>query len=137
MKALSFFLLLAVGLLGLSGCQETLRGSDVYTFPESPAQIAVTLYAQGKEQEFLIAPEKRQTDAPSAAAPFIQWFCALELKACKAPEAVEGNEAYTFTVGGEDAFTYDYRGDEAFVLVKDKWFAVQNPSLPPLEEAPP
>lgn len=132
MKKLVAFLLLSVCVLGLSGCQKEIKGSEMYSFPEPPIQITGSLYSQGQETKFEIGSEKYDPNDLSTIS-VISWFYDLELIACDKPEAAEGAESYTFKVTGKDAFTYEDRGSEAYIIISSNYYVVNNPSTPPIK----
>lgn len=88
MKKLVAFLLSSVCVLGLSGCQKEIKGSELYSFPEPPIQITGSLYSQGQETKFEIGSEKYDPNDLSTIS-VISWFYDLELIACDKPEAAE------------------------------------------------
>ena len=133
MKKLVPWILAPICMLGAVGCQETGSALDVYAFPEPTAQITGSFCSQGIERSFTIGPEEYHPDDRSVM-PVIKWFYGLELRECREPEPVEGNESYSFTVDGQPAFIYDIRGSEAFVVVDGRWYEVENPSHPPVAE---
>ena len=107
--------------------------SNVYSFPEPTTLITGILYSQGQETAFEIGSEDYDPNDLSTV-PVISWFYDLELTACDKPEAVEGAESYDFYVEGESAFTYEDRGSEAYIIIDSTYYAVKNPSKPPIEE---
>lgn len=133
MKKLMALVLALVCVLSLVGCQNAIKGSEVYSFPEPTMLITGTLYSQGQETTFEIGSEDYDPNDLSTI-PVISWFYDLELTACDKPEAVEGAESYDFYVEGESAFTYEDRGSEAYIIIDSTYYAVKNPSKPPIEE---
>ncbi|MBQ4347511.1 MAG: hypothetical protein IJC39_03605 [Firmicutes bacterium] len=121
---------LLIFILGASGCNSKTYHEPVYSFPEPTVQIHVSHISQGKETKFTIGPETYDPDNTSVI-PVMEWFYSLELKECKEPEVVEGNELYSFSVDGKPAFSYDHRGNEAFVIVNNIWYRVENQTPPP------
>ena len=117
--------------MGLSGCQKTVNGSEVYSFPEPTTQIMGIFYSQGTENEFIIGSEEYNLDDLSVM-PIIKWFYELELTICEEPEVVEGAEHYSFFVNEEEVFGYQDRGSQAYIIVNDTWYEVKNPSAPPI-----
>lgn len=95
MKKLSALVIVLVCLSGMAGCQKTLSGTDIYSFPEPTVQISGSFYSQGQEKLFVIGSTEYQTDALSAV-PMAAWFYGLELTACDSPEDVDGAECYSF-----------------------------------------
>ena len=134
MKKLTVWMFVSVWIFWMAGCQRTIRASDVYTFSEAATQITGSFYTQGPEGNFAIGLYEDHPDDLSAI-PVIAWFYGLELRECEEPEPVEGNASYSFLVDGQPAFTYDSRGSEAFLVVNDRWYAVANPSDPPVGAA--
>lgn len=133
MKKLIAFVLTLVCMLSLVGCQKTISGSEVYSFPEPTTQITGSFYSQGQETPFEIGSESYDPNDTSTLS-VIKWFYDLKLTACNEPEAVEGGESYHFDVKGESAFTYvDRGGDETYIVVSSNWYKVKNPSTPPIE----
>ena len=50
------------------------------------------------------------------------------------PGDAEGGEAYTFTPADGPGFSYVLTGpEEAWLLAEGAWYAVRNPSVPPVE----
>lgn len=133
MKKLMALVLALVCVLGLVGCQNAIKGSEVYSFPEPTTLITGTFYSQGQETAFEIGSEDYDPNDLSTNS-VITWFYDLELTACDKPEAVEGAESYDFYVKGENAFTYEDRGSEAYIIIDSTYYAVKNPSNPPIEE---
>ena len=131
MKKLITLVIATACMLSMGGCQKTISGADVFSFPEPTIQVKGTFYSQGVANEFVIGSETYNPDDMSVM-PFIEWFYSLELKECEEPEAVEGSETYSFAVGNESV-SYDDRGNTAFIVVGDKWFEVQNPTAPPID----
>lgn len=121
-----------VCVLGLSGCQKAVSGSEVYSFPEPTTQIAGTFYSQGTERAFVIGPDEYDPEDLSVM-PVIEWFYGLELEPCEQPEDVEGTESYGFEVKGDLVFSYQDRGSEAYIIASDTWYQVKNPSDPPID----
>lgn len=131
MKRLLAFVLTLVSILALAGCQKTLSGSEVYSFPEPTTMITGSFYSQGQETAFEIDSEKYDPN-DLATTPVISWFYALKLTACDEPEVVEGGESYRFYVKDETAFTYEDRGSEAYIIIGGNYYKVSNPSTPPI-----
>lgn len=131
MKKLMTLVFVLVCVLNLIGCQKTISGSDVYSFPEPTTQITGSLYSQGQETAFEIGSEDYDPNDLSTTA-VIKWFYNLELTACDEPEVVEGAESYHFNVKGESAFTYEDRGNEAYIVINSNYYKVSNPSTPPI-----
>ena len=103
MRKFTALFLASVCVLGLAGCQKTIRGSELYAFPEPTMLITGSFYAQGRETAFEIGSESYDPHDLSAI-PVISWFYDLELTPCEEPEPVEGAESYTFRVGGRNGF---------------------------------
>lgn len=131
MNKLTPLVLALVCVLGLAGCQKAIKGSEVYSFPEPTTLITGTYYSQGQETVFEIGHEDYDPNDLSTNS-VITWFYDLELIACDKPEAVEGAESYDFYVKGENAFTYEDRGSEAYIIIDSTYYAVTNPSNPPI-----
>lgn len=131
MKKYMAFVLVLACVLGLIACQKTVNGSDVYSFPEPTAQITGIFYSQGQETVFEIGAEDYDPNDLSTTA-IIKWFHGLKLIACDEPDAVEGAECYSFYVRGESSFIYQDRGSEAYVIIKENYCKVCNPSVPPI-----
>ena len=117
--------------LSLTGCQNTISASEVYSFPEPTTIITGTFYSQGQESAFKIGSEDYNPNDLSTNS-VIAWFYDLELTACDKPEAVDGAESYDFYVIGENAFTYEDRGSEAYIIIDSTYYKVNNPSTPPI-----
>lgn len=96
-------------------------------------QIVITYASQGSVTEYTVGSETYDANDKSTHS-IIKWFYGLNLKECKQPEDVQGNEGYTFVVDGKTAFSYDYRESEGFVVVNDVWYEVKNPSAPSIEQ---
>lgn len=112
------------------GCGKPMSGDTVYRFPDQVTEVAVTCYGGGEVAEVTL-------DAPDVLRAVANWYAGLRLVALQeAPEEVEGNTAYAFAVNGAEAFSYDDRGREAYLQVDGAWYAVQNPSAPPVVPAP-
>lgn len=125
--AVGVFLALA---LFFFGCGKPMSGDTVYRFPDPVTEVAVTCYGGGEVAEVTL-------DVPDALRAVADWYVGLRLVALgKAPEEAEGSTGYTFAVNGAEAFSYDDRGREAYLLVNGAWYAVQNPSAPPVVPAP-
>lgn len=133
MEKLTALVLALVCVLGLAGCHKAIKGSEVYSFPEPTTIITGTFYSQGQESAFKIGSEDYNPNDLSTNS-VITWFYDLELTACDKPEAVEGAESYDFYVKGENAFTYEDRGSEAYIIIDSTYYAVTNPSNPPIEK---
>lgn len=131
MKRFMVFIFASICVLNLVGCQKTIRGSELYSFPEPTMQITATFYSQGQETVYEIGSENYDPDDLSVI-PLISWFYDLELTACDKPEAAEGAESYTFQVDEKEAFTYEERGSEAYLIMDNNCYRVNNPSTPPL-----
>lgn len=111
-------------------CGKPISGDTVYRFPDPVTEVAVTCYGGGEVAEVTL-------DAPEALRAVANWYAGLRLVALQeAPEEAEGNTAYAFAVNGAEAFSYDDRGREAYLQVDGAWYAVQNPSAPPVVPAP-
>lgn len=134
MKKLSTLVILLACLLNITGCQKTLRGSDLYSFPGSAAEITGSFVSQGQEQTFVIGSAEGPAAAP-ADTPVAAWFYGLELRTCQPPEDVEGADCCSFYVDGAFAFSYQDRGSEAYVITDNHWYQVKNPVAPPLDTA--
>ena len=132
MKKIISLVLMLVCVLTLVGCQNTINGSDVYSFPEPTTLITGTLYSQGKEQAFVIGSEEYNPDDLSVM-PLMEWFYGLELSPCEQPEDVEGGEHFDFSVNGEWGFSYQERGSDAYIIVSGTWYKVKNPAAPPID----
>lgn len=133
MKKLLTLVLSLVCMLGLAGCQKTIKSLEVYSFPDPTTLITGIFYSQGQETAFEIGSGDN-TPNDLAANSVITWFYGLELTTCDKPEAVEGAESYDFYVMGETAFTYEDRGGEAYIIINGTYYAVKNPSKPPIEK---
>ena len=124
MRKSSIFLFCVALLLSMAGCAGGVENDSVYRFPGDLCEIAVTCYAGGEVTTELFQGENT--------AEILDWYAALELQVMEeAPEAVEGNEAYTFAVDGAEAFSYDWRGSEAYLSIGDDVYEVRNPTRPP------
>lgn len=124
MRKPGLWILLGLFLLSLAGCAGRIRSDSLYHFPDDLREISVTRYGAGEISTELFQGEHT--------AEVLSWFAALELRAMQgAPEAVEGNEAYTFAVDGAEAFSYDWRGSEAYLSIGDDVYEVRNPTRPP------
>ena len=128
MKKLIALILSLTLVLVLVGCKDkTIKGSELYSFPEPTIQITGSFYSQGHETAFEIGSENYGPND------FISWFYDLELIACDEPETVEGSEGFTFRVSGKDAFSYEDRGGgEAYIIINKEYYKVSNPSTPPV-----
>ena len=112
------------------GCGKPISGDTVYRFPAQVTEVAVACYGGGEVAEVTL-------DAPDVLRAVADWYAGLRLVALpEAPEEAEGNTAYAFAVNGAEAFSYDDRGREAYLQVDGAWYAVQNPSAPPVVPAP-
>lgn len=131
MKKIDALLLVLVCVLSLVGCQKTISGSEVYSFPEPTTQITGSFYSQGQETTFEIGSEEYNPNDVSTT-PIIRWFYDLQLTACDEPDVVEGSESYRFYVKGKKAFTYENRGREAYIIIGGNYYKVSNPSDPPI-----
>ena len=131
MKRLIALALTFVCVLALAGCQKTLSGSEVYSFPEPTTQITGSFYSQGQETAFEIGSEDYDPNDLSTT-PIINWFYDLKLTVCDEPEVVEGSETYRFYVKNEKAFTYEDRGSDAYIIIGGSYYKVSNPSTPPI-----
>ena len=120
-----------IALLGLVGCQKSVRGGDVYSFPEPTRQITGIIYSQGQENTFKIGPDHFDPDDLSVL-PVVKWFHSLKLKACAKPDVVEGSVSYSFHVNDEEVFTYEDRGNKAYIIIEGNCYKVSNPSVPPI-----
>ena len=131
MKKLTAFLFTLICAFTLAGCQKTVKGSELYAFPEPTPQVTVSFYSQGQVTILEIGSEAY--DPNDLAVPsLIQWFYDLELTPCDTPEAVEGSESYGFSVKGEHVFSYENRGLEAYVIIEKSYYKVNDPSSPPI-----
>lgn len=131
MKKFLVLLFVLTCMSGLVGCQKTILGSELYSFPEPTTQITGSFYSQGQETAFEIGSENYDPNDLSVI-PVISWFYDLELTACDKPDEAEGAESYTFQVKGEEVFTYEDRGSEAYILIDSNYYKVRNPSTPPV-----
>ena len=131
MKKIFATVLALICILGLVGCQKTISGSEVYSFPEPTTLITGTHFLQGQETSFEIGSEDYDPNDLSTTS-VISWFYELELTACDNPETVEGAESYNFYVKGENVFTYEDRGSEAYIIIGGNCYEVKNPSTPPI-----
>lgn len=132
MKKLIAFVLTFVCTFALVGCQKTMRGSEVYLFPEPTTQITGSFYSQGQETTFEIGSDDYTPNDQSTSS-VIKWFYDLELTACDDPGTVRGSEIYDFYVKGENTFTYEDRGcGEAYIITSENYYKVSNPSTPPI-----
>ena len=124
--------LVLVCTLSLVGCQKSISGAEVYSFPEPTTMITGTFYSQGQETAFEIGSEEYDQNDLSTNS-IIKWFYDLKLTACDEPKVVEGAESYHFNVKEENAFTYEDRGDEAYIIIGGNYYKVNNPSAPPID----
>ena len=133
MKKLIALILSLTLVLVLVGCKDkTIKGSELYSFPEPTIQITGSFYSQGHETAFEIGSEKYDPNDLTTI-PVISWFYDLELIACDEPETVEGSEGFTFRVSGKDAFSYEDRGGgEAYIIINKEYYKVSNTSTPPV-----
>ena len=132
MKKMIAMVLCLVLAFSLVGCgKKTVRGSEVYSFPEPTTLITGTLYSQGQETTFEIGSEDYDPNDLSTNS-VIKWFYGLKLTACDEPELVAGAEVYDFYVKGEHAFYYENRGLEAYIIIGGNYYNVSNPSTPPI-----
>lgn len=124
------FIFAVICALGLTGCQKTISGTQLYSFPEPTGHISCTFTSQGQDIKYEIgAVEYDPTDLSTI--PLIAWFYNLNLIKCEV-DAVEGAECYSFAVGGVPAFSYEVRGSEAYVVIDGEYYRVNNPSTPPV-----
>lgn len=132
MKRIYALLLVLICALSLVGCQKTIRGSELYSFPEPTTQITGYFYSQGQKNTFEIGSEEYDPNDLSTT-PIINWFYELELTACDEPEIVEGSETYGIYVKDKEAFNYEDRGsDGAYIIIGGNYYKVSNPSEPPI-----
>ena len=131
MKKYIAIIVSVISIFCLTGCQNTVNASEVYSFPEPTVQITGSFYSQGALTEFSIGPDEYDPEDRSTL-PVLQWCYGLELTACEKPEDVEGEESYGFYVNGENVFDYVDRGSEVYVIVSGTWYQVKNPSKPPI-----
>ena len=132
MKKCIAVIISVISMLCLAGCQKTIQGSEVYTFPEPTIQVTGTFYSAGTVTEFVIGSDKYDPDDLSTL-PVLEWFYRLEMITCEKPEDVEGGEVYGFYVNDENVFDYVDRGKEVYVIASGAWYQVKNPSKPPIE----
>ena len=132
MKKCIAVIISVISMLCLAGCQKTIQGSEVYTFPEPTIQVTGTFYSAGMVTEFVIGSDKYDPDDLSTL-PVLEWFYRLEMTACENPEDAEGGEVYVFYVNDENVFDYVDRGKEVYVIASGAWYRVKNPSKPPIE----
>ena len=97
MKKCIAVIISVISMLCLAGCQKTIQGSEVYTFPEPTIQVTGTFYSAGTVTEFVIGSDKYDPDDLSTL-PVLEWFYRLEMITCEKPEDVEGGEVYGFYV---------------------------------------
>ena len=133
MKKYIAIILSLICVWSLAGCQKTISGSEIYSFPEPTTQIKGSFYSQGEVEEFVIGSEEYNPDDLSVM-PVVKWFYELELTACEQPEDGEGAEHYSFIVNGESVFSYQDRGSEAYIIVSDTWYKVKNQLAPPIDD---
>lgn len=134
MKKKSVFVLVLTLAFTLAGCvAKTIKGNEVYSFPEPTKQITGSFYSQGATNDFVIGTEEYNPDDLSVMS-VIEWFYNLNLRKCEKPEDVEGGEYYSFEINGETVFGYQDRGgDEAYIIASNTWYKVKNPSVPPID----
>ena len=124
MKAL---ILALICVLSLVGCQKTIKGPELYGFPEPTILVTGSFYSQGQETAFEIGSEDYDpNDLPTVS--IIKWFYDLKLTVCDEPEVVEGVESYDFYVEGQNVFTYEDRGSNACIIIDGTYYKVKNPS---------
>ena len=131
MKKLALLLLTLLCVLSAAGCQKTVSGPEVYSFPEPTLTVTGTHCSQGRETPFAIGSEEYDPDDLSTL-PVIQWFYGLKLTACDKPEEDGNAEQYCFCANGEPVFTYEAHGRSAYILLKEACYRVKNPSAPPI-----
>ena len=76
----------------------------------------------------------RPADGPVGAGPGGLNCAPASFAEGETPGDVEGGEAYTFTPEDGPGFSYVLTGpEEAWLLAEGAWYAVRNPSVPPVE----
>ena len=131
MKKLALLLLTLLCALSAAGCQKTVSGPEVYSFPEPTLTVTGTHRLQGKETPFEIGSAEYDPNDLSTL-PVIQWFYGLKLTACDKPKETEAAERYDFCANGEPVFAYEVHGRSAYILLENDCYKVKNPSAPPI-----
>ena len=120
-------------MLMLGGCSAGNSGEEAaaLSFPDDIDSIEVTFDFYPSE-----VTKALNTDEIAAVT---EWVLGLEVEQvplddAETPNNYAGGVAWRFKVnGGELAFSYaDYDGSA--ILINDEWYAVKNPSDPPVEE---
>ena len=120
-------------MLMLGGCSERNNREEaaVLSFPDDVDSIEVTFDFYPSE-----VTKALNTDEIAAVT---EWVLGLEVEQvplddAETPNNYAGGAAWHFVVnGGEFAFSYvDYDGGA--ILMNDEWYAVKNPSNPPVQE---
>lgn len=132
MKTFRLCIILLVMLM-LGGCSERNNREEaaVLSFPDDVDSIEVTF-------DFYPSEVTKALNADEIAA-VTEWVLGLEVEQvplddAETPNNYAGGAAWHFVVnGGEFAFSYvDYDGGA--ILMNDEWYAVKNPSNPPVQE---
>ena len=124
-------LLLTVLMLGGCSAGSNQDESAMLLFPDEINSIEVTFDVYPSE-----VTKALNTDETEAVT---EWVLGLEVEQvplddAETPNNYAGGVAWHFNVnGGELAFSYaDYDGSA--ILINDEWYAVKNPSNPPVKE---
>ena len=132
MKTFRLCIILLVMLM-LGGCSERNNREEaaVLSFPDDVDSIEVTFDFYPSE-----VTKALNTDEIAAVT---EWVLGLEVEQvplddAETPNNYAGGAAWHFVVnGGEFTFSYvDYDGGA--ILMNDEWYAVKNPSNPPVQE---
>ncbi len=129
-KIISLVMVLVLG-LSMAGCNQQEETITPTLIPDEISSIEVT-------HDFYPLEITKELDNDEIVI-IKEWAAALEWEQTplgeeETPDSYAGGEAWIFHVNnGEITFTYVYQGVSSAILIDSEWYAVENPSNPPVE----
>ena len=124
-----------IGMIGFVGCETAQvqpKQSDVSDFINSKT-VEIKYYSGGTTTEWIVSGDELEN--------IKEWISGLQYEEVEfeqghTPGDNDGGEVYDFVLSDEDDtnFSYIVNGEtESYFLVDSTWFAVKNPSKPPVD----
>ncbi len=134
--ALAMALVLAFSMVGCNNdAQNSVGpGRPISTYiGNDVTKIKVTHYVSGEENSWIAEGEEING--------LKEWannlkYDIVEFEESQTPGESEGGEVYDFTLteGNYPGFSYIINGDNCYLLIEEYWYAVSNPSNPPITD---
>ena len=134
MKKLMAFVLSVVCILALYGCGWNSQIEVATVFSENVTKVDVTHFIGGRTTTWSV--EGTDIDLPR------EWYNNLSYRhrafeKGQSPGDSDGGEVYTFVFTGVEwpGFSYVINGEnDCYIQSEGNWFAVTNPSMPPVSQ---